>query len=156
MVGSSGTLSIGQLFSIPPLGTIDYIYTHKLNIPRTVLSTEASWNRASHIHAIALFPPPTRVTSSKLPNRTTPWPVETPNCAWQLSGRVIVDPEPELHQRVFNRWLCSNGWECSLHDSNINAVISFFARNKWEFQGKSFLALCKYAQIYYSLVGIRL
>ncbi|KAK4822148.1 hypothetical protein QYF61_010367 [Mycteria americana] len=43
----------------------DYIYPHKLNIPRTILSTEASWNRASHIHAIALFPPPTRPNSTQ-------------------------------------------------------------------------------------------
>lgn len=102
MVGSSGTYNIGQLFSIPPLGTVDYIYTHKLNILRTILSTEASCNRASHIHVTAFFPPPTMVTSSKLPNRTSPWPVATPNCVWQLTGRVMVDPEPELHQTVFN------------------------------------------------------
>lgn len=81
MVCSLGTESIGQLFAIPPLGTVDYVNAHKLNIPRTILSIEASWNRASHIHAIALFPPPTRVTSSKLSNRTSSWPVVTPNCA---------------------------------------------------------------------------
>jgi len=69
---------------------------------RTALGTEASWNGASHTHAITLFPPPTMVTSSKLPNRSSPWPVVAPSCAQQLSGRVIADPEPEMHQRLFN------------------------------------------------------